>query len=117
LTACPKHAKPNVKLKCFNPFTLKYIIDIKSLKQNERLFVNKRFETSTNYTYMCKNVFFHLLFIDSQILCSLRGNNSYKQGLGLGWSMPLSTIFQWRPVLLVEETIVPGENQRPVASH
>jgi hypothetical protein len=43
--ACPKHAKPNVKLKCFNPFTLKYIIDIKSLKQNERLFVNKRFET------------------------------------------------------------------------
>ena len=31
--------------------------------------------------------------------------------------MPLSTIFQWRPVLLVEETIVPGENQRPAASH
>jgi hypothetical protein len=32
--------------------------------------------------------------------------------------MPLSTIFQlWRSVLLVEETGVPGEKHKPVASH
>jgi hypothetical protein len=34
--------------------------------------------------------------------------------------MPLSTIFQlnmWRSVLFVEETGVPGENDRPVANH
>jgi hypothetical protein len=39
--------------------------------------------------------------------------------VGLWCLMPLSTIFQllWRPVLLVEETGVPGENYRPVASH
>ena len=33
---------------------------------------------------------------------------------------PLSTLFKiipWRSVLLVEETIVPGENHRPVAIH
>jgi hypothetical protein len=30
---------------------------------------------------------------------------------------PLSTIFQWRSVLLVEDTGVPGENHRLVASH
>ena len=30
--------------------------------------------------------------------------------------MPLSTIFQWRSVLLVEETRVSGENNWPVAS-
>jgi len=27
------------------------------------------------------------------------------------------SIISWRPVLLVEETGVPGENHRPVASH
>jgi hypothetical protein len=34
--------------------------------------------------------------------------------------MPLSTIFQlnmWGSVLFVEETGVPGENDRPVANH
>jgi hypothetical protein len=34
--------------------------------------------------------------------------------------MPLSTIFQsisWQSVLLVEETGVPWENHRPIASH
>ena len=31
--------------------------------------------------------------------------------------IPLSTMFQWRSVLLVEETGGPGENHRPVASH
>ena len=31
--------------------------------------------------------------------------------------MPLSTIFQWWPILLVEETGVPGENHRPATSH
>ena len=34
--------------------------------------------------------------------------------------MPLSTIFHlimWRSVLFVEETEVPGENDRPVANH
>jgi len=27
------------------------------------------------------------------------------------------SVLSWRPVLLLEETGVPGENQRPVASH
>ena len=27
------------------------------------------------------------------------------------------SVLSWHPVLLVEETGVPGENQRPVASH
>ena len=27
------------------------------------------------------------------------------------------SLISWRPVLLVEETSVPGENKRPVASH
>jgi hypothetical protein len=27
------------------------------------------------------------------------------------------SVISWRSVLLVEETAVPGENQRPVASH
>ena len=31
-------------------------------------------------------------------------------GLGLWCLMPLSTIFQWCSLLLVEETGVPGEN-------
>jgi len=32
--------------------------------------------------------------------------------------MPLSAIFQlWRPVLVVEEAGVPGENHRPWASN
>ena len=40
-------------------------------------------------------------------------------GLGLWCLMPLSTIFQlsWHPVLLVEETRVPGEIHQSVASH
>ena len=39
--------------------------------------------------------------------------------LALWCSMPLSTIFQlsWLSVLLVEETGVPRENHRPIASH
>jgi hypothetical protein len=42
--------------------------------------------------------------------------------LGLWCLTPLSAIFQlpcisWRPVLLVEETGIPGENHRTVASH
>jgi hypothetical protein len=39
--------------------------------------------------------------------------------LGLWCLMPLSTIFKllWQPVLLVEETRVPGEIHQPVASH
>ena len=39
---------------------------------------------------------------------------------GLSYLTPLSTIFQLyrgRSVLLVEETGIPGENHRPVASH
>ena len=27
------------------------------------------------------------------------------------------SVISWRSVLLVEETVVPGENHRPVASH
>ena len=40
-------------------------------------------------------------------------------GLGLWCLTALSTIFpfSWRSVLLEEETGVPGENHRPVASH
>jgi hypothetical protein len=40
-----------------------------------------------------------------------------KIGLGLWYLTPLSTIFQWQSVLFVEETGVPGENYRYVASH
>jgi hypothetical protein len=39
--------------------------------------------------------------------------------LGFKWSS-FSSIFSgisWRSVLLVEETGVPGENQRPISSH
>ena len=38
---------------------------------------------------------------------------------GLWCLTPLSTILviSWRSVLLVEETGIPGENHRPVASH
>jgi hypothetical protein len=45
--------------------------------------------------------------------------NRQNIGLGLCCFTPLSIIFQlsWRSVLLVEETGVPGENHRPVASH
>jgi hypothetical protein len=35
----------------------------------------------------------------------------------VGWFMVLNAIFNNIPVLLVEETGVPGENHRPVASH
>jgi len=41
-------------------------------------------------------------------------------GIGLWCLTPLSTIFSvisWRSVLLVEETGLPGEKHRPVASH
>jgi multidrug transporter EmrE-like cation transporter len=44
-------------------------------------------------------------------------------GIGLVWSMVFNVTFNnfsvisWRLVLLVEETGVPGENHRPVASH
>ena len=44
-------------------------------------------------------------------------------GLGLVWFMVFNATFkkfsviQWWSVLLVEETGVPGENHRPVASH
>jgi hypothetical protein len=39
-----------------------------------------------------------------------------------GWLMVFNATFnnisaKWWSVLLVEETVVPGENQRPVASH
>ena len=45
-------------------------------------------------------------------------SNSFP-GLGLGlWCLtPLSTIFQLRLVLLMEETGVPGENHPPVTYH
>ena len=42
---------------------------------------------------------------------------------GLGWFMVFNATFNnisvisWRSVLLVDETGVPGENNRPVASH
>jgi len=41
----------------------------------------------------------------------------------VGWFLALNATFNnisvisWRSVLLVEETGVPGENHRPVASH
>jgi hypothetical protein len=41
----------------------------------------------------------------------------------IGWFMVLNATFNnisvisWQSVLLVEETRVPGENHRPVASH
>ena len=31
--------------------------------------------------------------------------------------MPLTTVISWQSILVVEETGVPGENHRPVASH
>ena len=45
------------------------------------------------------------------------------RGEGCGWFMVFNTTFNnitvisWRSVLLMEETGVPGENHRPVASH
>ena len=49
-------------------------------------------------------------------------SNTFQENImvGLWCLMPLSAIFQfisWQSVLLVEETGVPGENHRPVASH
>jgi hypothetical protein len=45
------------------------------------------------------------------------------RGFGLVWFMVLNTTFNnisvisWQSVVLVEETGVPGENHRPVASN
>ena len=44
----------------------------------------------------------------------------YRIGLIVWWCLtPLSTIsvISWRSILLVEETVWPGENHRPVTSH
>jgi len=43
-------------------------------------------------------------------------NFHWKWGYGV-WCLTSLSVMSWRSVLLVEESEVPGENLRPVASH
>ena len=51
------------------------------------------------------------------------GNQEWKINGLVGWFMVFNgtfnniSVISWQSVLLVEETGVPGENHRPVASH
>ena len=37
--------------------------------------------------------------------------------MALNYTFNNTSVISWRYVLLVEETVVPGENHRPLASH
>jgi hypothetical protein len=69
---------------------------------------------------MCGNI--SRTLSGSQTLCTTSLSIPYVQ-LDVGWVMVFNVTFNnisaisWWPVLLVEETGVPGENHRPVASH
>jgi len=62
----------------------------------------------------------HLKNVDIYYVVRVRllWSNLY-QGYGMVFNATVNNIsvISWRPVLLVKETGVPGENHRPVASH
>jgi len=69
-------------------------------------------------------IFIFLIVISGKCLTTLHLSELMKiykglDGLGFVYGATFNNIsvISWRSVLLVEETRVPGENHRPVASH